>query len=212
MNRIRRLILPVVATVLCTSVLAACSSSPPTNFYTLASGGLDTTAAPAPQQTASVIAIGPVNLPDYLDRPQIVIRTSTYAMSLSSFDQWAAPLNDMLPRVLVEDMAQRLPADRVVSFPEVSGPSFDYRIAVSINRFDVDANGMATLVAHWQIYGLQGTQARLVNDDTLRQQATSNSYEAYVAALSATLGDLSDRIIAGLGVVRGAAPRPVALQ
>ncbi|QNT69973.1 PqiC family protein [Defluviicoccus vanus] len=212
MNRIRRLLLPVVATVLCTSLLAACSSSPPTNFYTLASGGTDTTAASSPRQTANVVAIGPVNLPDYLDRPQIVIRTSAYAMSLSSFDQWAGPLTDMLPRVLVEDMAQRSPSDRVVSFPEVSGPSFDYRIAVSINRFDVDTSGLATLVAHWQIYGQQGTQALLVTDDTLRQQATSSSYEAYVAALSATLGDLSDRMIAGLGVVRGAAPRPVALQ
>ena len=100
----------------------------------------------------------------------------------------------MLPRALVEDVALRLPSDRVVAFPQVGDASFDYRIAVDVSRFDVDATGAATLAARWQLYARSAPRALLVADDTLQRQIEGRGYDAYAASLSGVLADLGDRI------------------
>ena len=103
----------------------------------------------------------------------------------------------MLPRALVEDVALRLPSDRVVAFPQVGDASFDYRIAVDVSRFDVDATGAATLAARWQLYARSAPRALLVADDTLQRQIEGRGYDAYAASLSGVLADLGDRIAGG---------------
>jgi ABC-type transport auxiliary lipoprotein component len=107
---------------LLTLVAGGCAGSSPPNLYTLSPVGT-AGAERSPEVPPAVIAIGSVNLPDYLDRPQIVTRQSAYELQLAPDDRWAAPLYDMVPRVLVEDIAQRLPADRIVSFPEAASPA-----------------------------------------------------------------------------------------
>lgn len=212
MMRLSRPTVSLTVVVFASLLVAACGSSPATNFYTLASVPPDTASVPPVRSPHVVVAIGPVSLPDYVDRPQLVTRTTPYTMSLASFDQWAGPLSDMVPRVLVEDMAQRLPGDRVVPFPQVSGPSFDYRIAVGINQFDIDADGGATLLASWQIYAAQSPEARLVDDEVFRQAAAGSGYAASVAAMSATIAEFSGRLVDSLNTVRGSAAQPMAAQ
>src|SRR5512133_3018471 len=119
---------PPAIALLLTLVIGGCAGPSPANLYTLSpvrTAGTDSRSSQAPP---AVIAIGPVRLPDYLDRPQIVTRQSAYQLQLAPDDRWAAPLYDMVPRVLVEDVALRLPSDRIVSFPEIDEASFDYRI------------------------------------------------------------------------------------
>lgn len=185
--------------------LAGCSSAPPTSYYTLASVPPASGAAAAPVLAgpAPVVAVGPVTLPDYIDRPQIVTRTSAYALALASDAQWGGPLVDMLPRTLTEDVAMRLTDARVVSFPQVSGAGFDYRVSVDISRFDVTTDGLATLAARWQVYDRTAQRAVTVTEATFTQQAKGSGYEAYAAALSATLAELSGRLAAAVEAARG---------
>ena len=164
--------------------VAGCAGSPPTNLYTLSAVGAPAADTRSPQSPPAVVAVGPVILPDYIDRPQIVTRKSAYQLELAAYDQWAAPLYDMLPRVLVEDVALRLPSDRVVAFPQVGDASFDYRIAVDVSRFDVDATGEATLAARWQLYARSAPRALLVADETLQRRIEGRGYDAYAASLS----------------------------
>ena len=182
--------------------IAGCAGSSPTNLYTLSAVGAPATQLP--QSAPAVVAVGPVTLPDYIDRPQIVTRKSAYQIELASYDQWAAPLYDMLPRALVEDVALRLPSDRVVAFPQVD-PSVDYRITVDVSRFDVDATGAATLAARWQLYARSTAQALLVADETLQRRIEGQGYDAYAAALSGVLADLGDRIAREVNSARASA-------
>jgi uncharacterized protein len=187
-----------------------CAGSPPTDLYTLSAVGAPAAETPLPQTTPAVVAVGPVTLPDYIDRPQIVTRKSAYQLELAAYDQWAAPLYDMLPRVLVEDVALRLPSDRVVAFPQIGDASFDYRIAVDVSRFDVDAAGEATLAARWQLYARSVPRALLIADDTLQRRIEGEGYDAYAASLSAVLADLGDRIAREVNSARASAARPLA--
>src|SRR5512132_1363723 len=188
--------------------IAGCAGSPPTNLYTLSAAPATDTRSP---QSPAVVAVGPVILPDYIDRPQIVTRKSAYQLELAAYDQWAAPLYDMLPRVLVEDVGLRLPSDRVVAFPQVGDASFDYRIAVDVSRFDVDAVGAATLAARWQLYARSAPRALLVADDTLQRQIEGRGYDAYAASLSGVLADLGDRIARAVNSARASTARPLAV-
>jgi uncharacterized protein len=201
-----RIIRPAAVALSLAVVLAGCGSSPPTNYYTLSSvAAVGQTGSPTPT-TAAVIGVGPVSIPDYVDRPQIVTRQGAYAVALAANDQWAAPLSSMLPQVLVEDLSARLPADRIVAFPQVSGSALDYRVAVEIDRFDVDAENNATIAARWQIHGSASPGTLLVDEDRLSRHTEGTTYEAYVAALSAVVADLSQRIAEGLSTVRSAPP------
>lgn len=177
-----------------------CADTPTTNFYTL-SPARAAASSTLLGETARVVAVGPVTLPDYLDRPQIVTRDSAYAVKLAPFDQWAGPLADMVPRVLVENIAQALPDDRVVRFPQVSGQTFVYRVPLDISRFDVDTAGTATLIARWQVYDRTGKAAPVIADATFVHPATDRTYEAYAAAMSAALADLASRIASDVSAI-----------
>ena len=58
-----------------------------------------------------VIGVGPITVPKYLDRPQIVTRSGRNQLALGEFDRWAEPLQDNVLRVLAENLAFLIPTD-----------------------------------------------------------------------------------------------------
>src|SRR5215831_20400858 len=88
-------------------VLSGClGSTPPTQFYLMPPLTSPDTAPPASAGWRDLtLGVGPVTVPPYLDRSQIVTRTSRAKLTLADFDQWAGPLADTIARVLSEDLA-----------------------------------------------------------------------------------------------------------
>src|SRR4030095_6149431 len=80
-------------------VLSGCfGSTPPTHFYLVPSlTGGDTAPPVSADQRDLTLGVGPVTVPPYLDRSQIVTRTSRAKLTLADFDQWAGPLADTMP-------------------------------------------------------------------------------------------------------------------
>lgn len=183
--------------------LLAVSCSPVTHYYTLSP--VDPAAPAALAAASAVVAVGPVQLPDYVDRPQIVVRTGAHTLDQAVFDQWGGDLNDMVPRLLVEDLARRLPSDHFVSFPDAGDVPYDYRVPIDISQFDVSAAGEAVVVARWQVRGRPGSGTVLVRESTARAQAAGKSYEERVDALSRALGDLAGEIAGALSAQARAA-------
>ena len=80
----------------------------PTRFYLLPT--LTDVSSPAAMgERALTIGVGPVTLPPYLDRPQIVTRASRAQLHLAELDQWAASLQDTVARVLAENLSLLMP-------------------------------------------------------------------------------------------------------
>ena len=68
-------------------VLSSCAKTPPTRFYVLpALTGTETAALSSVVKPDLTIGVGPVTLPPYLDRPQIVTRASRAKLELGEFD------------------------------------------------------------------------------------------------------------------------------
>src|SRR6267378_3040726 len=80
--------------------LAGClGSSRPARFYTLAP--LQIRDGPGSTSTDATLAIGPVEIPDSIDRPQIVTRTGANELVVAEFDRWGSSLDREITASLV---------------------------------------------------------------------------------------------------------------
>ena len=173
-------------------VVAGCSESPPTHFYTLSGMQLPPAGANAPK---TVVGVGPVTLPEYLDRPQIVTRASGNRVVLASFHSWVEPVDSMFTRVLVGNLSSLLATDNVITLPQRRPLALDYQVEVDVDRFDGDLTGRAVLDARWRVFGKDGEQLIGEGRSTIVQPAAEpDSYEALVAAMSQALAQMSRAI------------------
>ena len=170
-------------------VLGGCASTPPTRFYVLST----LTDASQPASTGKhdlTIGVGPVTLPPYLDRPQIVTRASRAKLDLAEFDQWAASLQDTVARVLAENLSLLIPTDQVVLHPWPRTTAIDYQVSVEVIQFDRMMGGEVVLVARWRIAAADGQELRR-RKARFSTPAGGQDYEATVTAMSHTLEALS---------------------
>jgi uncharacterized lipoprotein YmbA len=152
------------------------------------------------------IGLGPVTLPPYLDRPQIVTRASQTRLDLAEFDQWVAPLQDTVARVLAENLSLLIPTDRVLLHPWPRAADIDYQAIIDITRFDGTTGGEAVLTARWSIVGADGKELML-RKAHFSTPAEGQDYEATVTAMSRTLEALSRDIAATIQTIAQRASR-----
>ena len=174
-------------------LLAGCTATQPTSFYTLApvtGQGVEKRAA-----DGLVIGLGPITLPQYLDRPGIVTREGANQMRLAELHQWAEPLEPLLTRIMAEDLYALLDASDVIPIPQRGDVPLDRVVEVDIGRFDADAAGQVVLDARWRIY--QGDNETLLasgRSQVTEQGAPVPDYTAIVAAMSRAVGQASEEI------------------
>lgn len=178
----------------CVFPLTGCmATSQPPKFYLLnAFPSSEHAMAKAPSGLA--IGIGPIDIPEYVDRPQIVIRISANELSLAEFHKWAEPLKDNIPQVLVENLSVLMKTDQVVRYPWKRSTPIDYHVTIDIARFDTAPDNEAHLVARWQVFG-EDTRVIL---ETKKSHFTAplqgSDYASIVLALNETMNDLSQAV------------------
>ena len=189
-SRSERLLLILAA--LC--LLAGCVRSRPLQYYQLSAGQDKGGKAEFAVPGGAVIGLGPVRLPEYLDRPQIVSRTSANRLTLADGERWAEPLADSVPRALSEDLALLLGTDRIQLYPWPQTRAIDCQIAIEFLQFESGPDGTVSLSARWTIMGRDGKGLLPTRRSTFRVTAGGRGQEAAVGALSRALADLAREI------------------
>ena len=173
------------------AVGAGCAS-PRSDFYTLSRS-----AKAAPVTAGYSVAVGPVSVPEIVDRPQIVVRTGPNRVFIDEFHRWGSPLRDEIARGIAGNLAALLGALRVSVFPHSTSSAAKYRAAVDVMVFDSTLGDSAALDAIWGIRGA-GDGAIRSGRTTVREPVSDGSYAALVAAHSRALeklsGDIADAI------------------
>jgi uncharacterized protein len=205
MKAIRLDQLPLFALGLLVVILAGCASSPSSKFYQLSplQDSASITRAASPERNL-IIAIGPVHIPDYLDRPQIVSRAGNNELRLSEFNRWAGSLESDVTRVLVEDISSLLPVDlfstvRWTPYLESQVPA-SYRVEVLVDRFEGTLGDSVMLKAQWEVFA-RNRSLLLKRESMIREQINGGSYDALVAAMSRAIERLSRDIAGGINSV-----------
>ncbi|EGV18620.1 PqiC family protein [Thiocapsa marina] len=180
-----------LAVVVAVAVSAGCATSPPSSFYTLTpmralpdSGG--------PPATALGVGLGPVNFPQFLDRPQIVTRDAGNRLAIDEFHRWGGTIQDDFQRVWIENMSALLGTTSVFAFPNEVRYPLDFRVTADVLAFEGTSDGYAVLRARWIVLDHGTDQVLRVEETHYRRPLAEPKDEgALIAAMSETLGDFS---------------------
>ncbi|MGW8272407.1 MAG: PqiC family protein [Thermodesulfovibrionales bacterium] len=190
----------VIATFLLGAALivAGCaSSSPPAKFYTLSpSGPAEPVKTIAPVEIQSIVLVGPVRIPDYLDRPQIATRSEKNAIELSEFNRWAGSLHEDIVRVLSENLSADLAVNnmRAIKWSSSHGAPTKCNVPIDIIRFEGTPGGSVRLTAVWSVTSDGGKTVFTTAGTDITEPVEGEDYSAVVASMSRTLDKLSREI------------------
>lgn len=191
----KRSMLPPGACVCAAAItlLAACSS-PPSNFYTLSP---DTTLESAGAPLSVSVVVGPVTVPDLVDRPQLVTRVSGNEVKLNEFARWGEPLKSGVADVIAADLTRLLGSQRVSVSSQMVAGTEAYRVRVDILQFDSMPGEAVAVDALWTVR-VTGRTALLTGRSTIREPVQGADDAALVAAHSRALAAVSRDIAAAI--------------
>ena len=181
-------------------LLVGCAtSSPPVNFYTLhALEASESSLGDGDVSRELTIGLGPIELPEMLDRPQILTRAGKHRLQFAEFDRWAGSLRNDFSRILAENLSVLLNTEDIAVFPWGGGVNIDYQVIVDVSTFDAVLGQNATLNARWKLR--KGDQARILKGkrSVFTEPIGGEDYEVVVAALNRTLNHFSREIAAAI--------------
>jgi uncharacterized lipoprotein YmbA len=178
-----------------TLLLAGCASSLSARFYTLTPlGQHDAETSPQAMATPVSVRIAPVEIPDYLDRPQIATRGGSNELRLAEFDRWAGSLSENIAAVLAENLSTLLGSDRVSVYPRMGAEKADYSVVMRVLRLDCVPGDRVLLKAQWTIFTGQDKKDVATRLKTYTESLNNDRYETMVAAVSHTLEQVSREI------------------
>jgi len=176
--------------------LAGCAGvTDPTRYYVLSS----TPAAPgdsAPTAAASVgVGVGPVLVPGYLNRAQIVTRGASDEVDISTYHRWAEPLENGIAQALANDLATQIGSERIAVFPWRGRvvQALDYQVTVVVLRFEGSPGRRVTLDARWRLVGRDGNELALKRT-TIDEPVNGEGYQPLILGMSRVLGALAREI------------------
>jgi uncharacterized lipoprotein YmbA len=205
MKTVFRRLLPLFLAV-CLASLGACVNilqPRPNNsrFYVLTPITPPENAKPAADAGRSmVIGLGPISLPPYLDREEMVTRIGPNQIAISNHEFWAEPLQRGVSAALGSDLSTLLNNAQIVNFPWYGSTRIDYKIAVNILRFEGEANGTALLVATWTIKGGSSGEMLHAAESKIAEQMGPQRNQA--TALSQALAEMARQIAAAINSAR----------
>jgi uncharacterized lipoprotein YmbA len=175
--------------------LGGCGATEPARLFLLAP-----VAAPPTNAAASgagpALAIGPIDLPKHLDRPQIATFASVNRLDVAEFDRWAEPLADNFARVLAENLGILVPTNRAYVQPVRRSMPVDYQVSVDVTRFGVMPDRSVQLVALWSVISADGRGRSVSQGFQHVEPVVGDGYEPMVAAMSKAVAALSRTIAA----------------
>lgn len=178
---------------------AGCAFSPQARFYTLTPIGQQEGKPSSPAAIPVSLSIAPVEIPDYLNRPQIVTRDGRNELQLAQFDRWAGALPDNIAAVLAENLSLLLASDRVQAVPRGRNQTSDYTLAVRVLRLDCLPGEQVILKARWVLSSPADGKELVTRVSTLSEKLKDDRYDTAVAAISGALERLSREIAGEIG-------------
>lgn len=164
----------------------SCATVQETNYFALE----PLPASNSPTPVALTLAVGPVDVAEYLDRPQIVTRPAANRLVVDEFNRWGGAVGNEIGRVLVSRLGATLGAQRVFAYPSRLGVETSHRLALDVHRLDGSLGGEVSLDASWLVLNERTGEVEHTERAVYRLNARGGDYAAYVAAL----GELLDRV------------------
>lgn len=153
---------------------------------------------PAGGAESLAVFVGPVSVPEAVDRAPMVLRTGPNQVEIAEAHRWAEPLKGAIARVVAEHLMRELSTPRVMSSRAGTGTEVDYRVALEVQRFDSSLQEGATLDVLWTVTPVKRGGAARSGRTSLREPASGGTPEALAAAHSRALRRVAQDIAAAI--------------
>ena len=171
--------------------MAGCGAT--TKYYRLSSDG------PVPVHTAGLfVGIGPVTLPGYIDRTELVFQSGPNEFQVPTTAIWTGTLHDNVVQTLREDVARRLDSGNVLAFPYPAGTPVRYQVEINVAQFHAISGTDAILNVSWRIVGPSGERTLSRHNGNYQEPVAGDGYDAVVTAEDRLLAQLADGIVQSL--------------
>ena len=194
-----------VMSVVCLAlVLSGCisvSSSPTPRFYMLQAVHENPASKKINIAPDVVIGVGPVKIPEYQDRPQIVTQGKEKTLKFAQFDRWGESLDLGMARLVGENLAVILPEAKFTLYPWNSSIPVKYQVVVEIVQLDSELDKDLFLAAQWLIIDAQNAKTMIIKRSEFRQPIIPQNYSGLVKTLSTACASLSSEIAEALATL-----------
>jgi len=188
-----------VVFVLAGSFLSGCikTTTPATRFYILNS--LDSGAnlvSKTDRKDPLSVEVASLRLPQYLERPQIVTRSSGNRLELAEYHQWGGNLRKNMIRVLAKNLSQLLATTDIAISPHRPPAPPDFRVELEVMQFERNSRGQVTLSSQWRLSRGKDLKplSTQITELTSPTVPTGSDLEPTVSAMSTLMGELSQII------------------
>lgn len=191
--------LSVIAIGGCLSV----PNSPPARFYMLSAldKKISSQTYEIPQDV--IIVVGPVKIPEYQNRPQIVTQNKDNMLKFSEFDRWGEPLDAALERIIFNDLIVMLPTATLGMFPCNFTIPVNYQVIANVTQLQSRLDKDLLFEVDWTIIDAKKNTMLLTRRSQFRQAINPHNYSGLAGALSTVCASLSSEIVQALqGVVK----------
>lgn len=175
--------------ILASLLMVACSHTP-ARFYLLERLAKTPVEAPPTVSKTLVVGLGPIHMPDYLNRPQLVIAESDHQYRFDDEVRWGEHLEQNVSRVLAAHILHMPGVDQVMRYPWPQRQRIDVQISLDVLSLHHQQGQGTRMKAQWQIRK---------DDQWVRSQqfecqlASTDEPEAIVASHSQCLAQLAEQ-------------------
>lgn len=174
-------------------LLAACGGSRE-KFYRLGASGV----VPAGGSSAGLaVGIGPVSLPSYIDRAEVVFASGSNEFQVPADALWIGSLRENISRTVAADLGRILHSRNVRATIE-PGSKPRYRVALEVRQFHGVSGQEAMLDLSWKIQSGGSGQTISRHSGTFREPIVGDGYAPLVKAESRLLEQCAQAIASSL--------------
>lgn len=174
-------------------LLSACGSTPRSSYYMLSAETAATLGNTGPS-----LGIGPVTVPEYLQRREMVLNRNSNQLELADYHRWAEPLDAGILRVMALNLAIELDTQQVQAYPWRRDYHPDYSVTISVVQFAMQG-GKAELVAEWTLQAPAANTTISRKISQLSTTADNSEPSSVAAAYSDLLKQLAQQIASAIG-------------
>jgi len=164
------------------SLLVGACASTPEHLYTLDAAARPSTAS---RSDLPIVLVGPVTIPEMVDRPELVVREGKYGVVVNEQERWATPLKDSLPLVVAMQLSEKCPGAtfRLLSSTAVEEPHG--RLAIEFTNIEINRTTGVSVVAAWRYR--DGSKHGIEGVGEGHADIASTTFSSYVDAMQRAL-------------------------
>jgi uncharacterized lipoprotein YmbA len=176
------------------SLFVGACASVPDHLYSL-----DTVGHPSAASSSDlpVIVVGPVTIPEMVDRPQLVVREGKYGVVVNEQERWATPLKDSLPLVITTQLRDGCPRARFRSLSNTLPENSRTRLVVDFTNIEINRATGVLIVARW---AYRDGKRDIEGIGEGHADIESTNYSSYVDAMQRALSAWANHVVTQLPV------------